>query len=105
MGEKQLQHQQALYHVFIEFKKAFDRVWHAALWATMKKYNISTNLIQVINNLYVKATSAAPFNSRIGDWFRTTVGVRQGCLLSPTLFNIFMERIMTDALEDHEGTI
>ena len=46
--EKYVQHQQDLYHVFIDFKKAFDRVWHAALWATMKKYNISTNLIQVI---------------------------------------------------------
>ena len=41
--EKYLQHQQDLYHVFIDSKKAFDRVWNAALWATMKKYNISTN--------------------------------------------------------------
>ena len=46
--EKYLQHQQDLYHVFIDFKRAFDRVWHAVLWATMKKYNISTNLYQVI---------------------------------------------------------
>ena len=103
--EKYLQHQQDPYHVFIDFKKAFDRVWHAALWATMKKYNISTNLTQVIKNLYDKATSAVLFNSSIGDWFRTTVGVRQGCLLSPTLFNIFQEGIMTDAVEDHEGTV
>ena len=102
--EKYLQHQQDLYHVLIDFKKAFGRVWYAALWATMKEYNISTNLIQVIKNLYNKATSAMLFNSNIGDWFRTTVGVRQGCLLSPTLFNIFLERIMTDTLEDHEGT-
>ena len=43
--EKYLKQQQVLYHVFIDFKKAFDRIWHAALWATMKKYNISTNLI------------------------------------------------------------
>ena len=43
--EKYLQHLQDLYLVLIDFKKAFDRVWHAALWATMKKYNISTNLI------------------------------------------------------------
>ena len=103
--EKYLQHLQDLYLVLIDFKKAFDRVWHAALWATVKKYNISANLIQVIKTLYNKATSAVLFNGSIGDWFRTTVGVRQGCLLSPTLFNIFLERIMTDALEDLEGTV
>ena len=85
----------------MDFKKALDRVWHAALWAAMKKHNISANLIQVIKNLYNKATSVVLFNVSIRDWFRTTVGVRQGCLLSPTLFNIFLERIMTDTLEDH----
>ena len=37
-----------IYYVFIDFKKAFDRVWHAALLATMKKYNISNNLIRVM---------------------------------------------------------
>ena len=65
--EKYLQHQQDLYHVFIDFKKAFDRVWHAALWATMKKYNICTNLFRVIRNLYDKATSAVLCNSSIRD--------------------------------------
>ena len=43
--EKYLQHQQDLNHVFIDIKNSFDRVWHAALWAPMKKYNISTKLI------------------------------------------------------------
>ena len=52
--EKYPQHQQGLYHVFIDFKKAFDRAWHAAFWAT-KKYNISTNFIQIIKNLCNKA--------------------------------------------------
>ena len=74
--EKYLQLQQDLYHVFIDFKKAFDRVWHAALWATMNKYNISTNLIRVIKNLNDKATSAALFNCSTGDWFWTIIGVR-----------------------------
>ena len=46
--EKYLQHQQDLYHVFIDFK-AFDRVWHAVLSATMKKY-ISTHLISIYQN-------------------------------------------------------
>jgi len=103
--EKHLQHQQDLYHVFIDFKKAFDKVWHSALWATMRKYNINANLIKVIEHLYDHATSAVLLNGNTGEWFRTTVGVRQGCLLSPTLFNIFLERLMTDALEDHEGSV
>ena len=63
----------------------------------MKKYNISTNLVRVIKSLYEEATSAVLFNSSMEDWFRTTVKVGQGCLLSSILFNIFMERIMTDA--------
>ena len=71
--EQYFQHQQDLYHAFIDFKKAFDGVWHAALWATMKKHNISNNLIQVTKNLYDKATSAVLFDSSVGDWFRTTV--------------------------------
>ena len=58
-----------------------------------------------MQNLYSKASSAVYFDNSIGEWFKTTVGVRQGCLLSPTLFNIFLERIMTDALENHQGTV
>ena len=44
-------------------------------------------------------------NGSIGEWFRTTVGVRQGCLLSPTFFNIFLERVLSDALEDHDEKV
>ena len=44
LREKYLQHPQDLYHVFVDFKKAFDGVWHAALWTTVKNYNISTDL-------------------------------------------------------------
>ena len=52
----------------------------------------------MITILYDKATSAVYLNNSIGDWFRTTVGVRQ-CSPPPS------ERMMTDALNDHEGTV
>ena len=60
---------------------------------------------RAIENLYDMAQSAVLFNGTTGEWFRTTVGIRQGCLLSPTLFNIFLERIMCEALDDHEGSV
>ena len=87
------------------FKNAFDRVWHETLWATMRKYNINASIIRATDNLYDKAQSAVLFNGSTGEWFRTTVGVRQGCLLSPTFFNIFLERIMCEALDDHVDSV
>ena len=63
--EKYLQHQEDLYHVFIDFKKAFERVWHAALCATMRKYNIRVNLVRAIEHLYDKATSTILMNGTL----------------------------------------
>ena len=95
--EKYLQHQQNLYHVFIDVKKAFDRVWHEALLATMRKYNINASIKIYMTRPRVQFCSmAAQENSYCSSDFR------QGCLLSPTLFNIFLERIICDALDDHE---
>ena len=67
----------------------------------MRKYNINANLVRTIEQLYDKTTSAVQMNGSIGERFRTTVG----CLLSPTLFNIFVERIMSEALEEHDGKV
>ena len=71
----------------------------------MRKYNINANLVRAIEHLYDNAISAVQMNGSTGEWFRTTVGVRQACLLSPTLLNIFLERIMSDALEEHDGKV
>ena len=68
-------------------------------------HNINTNLIKIIESLYNKATSGVYYNGTVREWLRTTVGIRQGCLLSPTLSNIFLERIMTDSFEDQEGSV
>ena len=71
----------------MDFRKAFDGVRCAALWSTIKQHNINTNLIKVLESLYSKATSSVYYNDSLGEWLRSTVG------------------IMTDALEDHEGSV
>ena len=71
----------------------------------MRKYNISASLVRTIEQLYDKASSAVQINGSIGEWFRTTVGVRQRYRLSPSLFNICLKRIMSDSLEEHDGKV
>nr|XP_027206803.1 uncharacterized protein LOC113800258 [Penaeus vannamei] len=105
LGEKFRDHQRELHHNFIDFKKAFDRVWRKALWYTMKKHNISFHLVHLIEALYDEATNAVISDGRALKWFRTTVGVRQRCILSPMLFNLFLEQIMLEAMENFEGTV
>ena len=104
---KYIQKQHNLHHVFIDFKKAFGRVWHAVLWATILKYNISANLVRTNELLYDKATIAVQMNGNTEEWASTAVGVRQGSLLSPTLFNIYFrtDHVWCDALEEHDGKI
>ena len=105
MMEKHLQHQKELFHNFIDFKKAFDRVWHDGLWHVLRGFGIEEGLIQVIQALYSSASSAVLLNNDIGEHFKTTVGVRQGCLLSPVLFNLFLENIMRETLQDFNSTV
>ena len=71
----------------------------------MWEYNINANLVHAIKQLYDKSPSAVQMNSSTTEGCSTTVRVRQGCRLSSTLFNTFLERIMTDALEEHDGKV
>ena len=70
-------------------------VWHAALWATVKKYNISTNLIRAIRHLCDKATNAVPFNGSREDWFQRQLELAR---------DVYSYR-PSSTLEDHEGTV
>ena len=83
------------YH-FIDFKSAFDTIWRNALWKMMYSIGINQKIIQIIKSMYGKSTCAVMIDGRLTKWFEVTVGVRQGCLLSPTLFNLFLDFAMME---------
>ena len=89
-----------VFAVFIDYKKAFDRVWHDGLFSVLQHYGVPQKLINIIRDLYNKAKSCIRLNNNFTEWFETTIGVRQGCLLSPDLFNLFLENILAEAFED-----
>ena len=105
LTEKYLEHNTDLYHNFIDFRKAFDRVWQEGLWAVMRDFSFEDDMVELIEGLYKEACSAVIHKEAIGRFFKTTVGVRQGCPLSPVLFNIFLERIMQMSLENFQAGV
>ena len=53
----------------------------------------------------MNSSSAVLLNSQVEEFFKTTVGIRQGCLLSPILFNLFQEKILQESPHDHHASI
>ena len=81
---------------FVDFKAAFDTIWREALWKCLRSINVDSKLVDLIEEMYAHTKCAVTVNGKISEWFKVGVGVRQGCLLSPALFNLFLEFVMKD---------
>ena len=79
--------------------KAFDCVSHSKLWDTLTTMGFPEHLINLMSRLYYGQESAVRTSCGPSEWFRIGRGVRQGCILSPTLYNLYAEDIMREALE------
>ena len=91
--EKAREFQKNIYFCFIEYTKTFDCVDHSKLCKILKGVEIPDHLICFLSNLYAdqEATVRAGHGT---DWFQIGKGARQGCILSPCLFNSYAECIM-----------
>lgn len=92
--EKAREHQKDVYLCFIDYSKAFDCVNHAKLWNILRSMGVPEHLILLMRNLYIgqEATVRTEFGET--EWFKIRNGVRQGCILSPYLFNCYSEYVM-----------
>ena len=83
-----------IYFCFIDYVKAFDCVDHNKQWKILKEMGISDHLICLLRNLYAGQEVAVRTRLVTIDWFQIGKGVRQGCILSPCLFNLYVKYIM-----------
>lgn len=100
--ERQREFGQDVYLCFIDYTKAFDCVDHRKLWATLREMGLSEHLIRMIKSLYDNQAAVVRTESGDSDSFKVGKGVRQGCILSPILFNLYAEAVMREALQDDD---
>ena len=99
---RMIEKKRKLFVCIIDCTKAFDRVEHDKLIEVLRKYEIQPENIRLISNLYWNQTAMVRTNNGESRTFKIK-GVRQGCIISPILFNMYSEELMREALENTEG--
>ncbi|NSM56165.1 hypothetical protein HET73_00315 [Wolbachia endosymbiont of Atemnus politus] len=102
--ERGLEVNKDIYICFIDYTKAFDNVDHQRLFDILSKSTIDGKDLRLLINLYNNQKSAVKIDSELSDYFKIGKGVRQGCVLSPLLFNLYSEEIFKD-LDSFSGIV
>ena len=104
--EKARELQKNIYFCFIDYTKAFDYVDHNKLWKILKEIGIAVHLTGLLRNLNAVQQATVRTGHGTTDWCQIGKGVHQGCILSPCLFNLYVEYIMRNTgLEEAQAGI
>ena len=79
-----------LFCCFVDFQKAFDSIWHDGLLSKLISYNICGQIYQLISEMYSRSKCGIKCGNQRTKFFDYNRGVRQGCILSPLLFNLYL---------------
>ena len=81
---------QSTFTAFVDFKKAYDFINRDKLWKRLFESGISGKMLNAIMSLYKSVSSCVRVNTFKTEWFNVHSGLRQGCILSPLLFNLYI---------------
>ena len=95
--ENTIEKNKKTYMAFVDLEKAYNNVSREKLWVVLDKYGIKGKLLRAIQALYVGSKACVKVGGLTSQEFEVGRGVRQGCTLSPWLFNLFMDNVMREA--------
>ena len=105
LQEKCREQQKPLYIAFIDLTKAFDLVSRSGLFSLLQKTGCPPKLLQMVTSFHEDMHSTVCFNGGTSEAFPVSSGVKQGCVLAPTLFGIFFSMLLQYAFAECEEGI
>ena len=84
------------FSTFVDFSKAYDRVNRSLLWEKLHSLGIRGPMLRALKSLYRSVRCSVRVNGIESEWFNVTTGLRQGCILSPLLFNLLSNDIIQE---------
>ena len=103
--EKRWEHAMPVYCAFMDLEKAYDSVWREGMWQIAKHYGVPSQIVEMLREYYDGSTSCVRMDGGEGDWFPINTGLRQGCVMSPSLFNIYMDAMMRKVIDGAPGGV
>ena len=100
LQEKCIEQDRPLYIVFVDFTNAFDTVGRTGLWQLLRKYGCPEKFTTIIESLHTGMMVNVRNGGEVSDTFAITNGVKQGCVMAPTLFSIFLSAMLEEAFKD-----
>ncbi|BHF83399.1 hypothetical protein SprV_0902654100 [Sparganum proliferum] len=94
-----------LYSTFVDLTKAFDTVNREGLWKIMQKFGCPERFIEMVRQLHDGMMARVTDNGAVSEAFAVTNGVKQGCVLAPTLFSLMFSAMLMDAYRDERPGI
>ena len=88
---------------FVDLTKAYNSVDRSTLVAILRHYGVTHQLASIVTDLYTGTTCRVRAGEGISEEFEVKSGVRQGCVLSPLLFNCYMDHILRKTMKMTEG--
>ena len=95
--EKMIERDRVMFMAFIDLEKVYNSVCREKLWGILAEYGVRGKLLRSIKALYEGGRARVKVEEMKSQWFRVNKGVRQGCTLSPWLFNLFLDRVVKEA--------
>ena len=85
-----------VYFAFLDLEKAYDRVDREAMWKMLRIYGVGGRLLRAVQSMYAGSKACVRVGSEMSEWFSVRVGLRQGCVMSPWLFNLYIDGVVRE---------